>query len=140
MGARLSVFVPDSSDHLFYRFDSGLTTPALFTVSHQAEWEAVWAQVASPYRPPPALPDVNFTAKRVLVAASGAHGTCGFVILIDSVVSYEAAEVAYVTMLEPGNQCGVTLAESEPVDIVRVPFVPSQPFTFQTRTVAPDCF
>ena len=96
---------------------SSLGKPERLLVRDEATFLDVWTRAFGPDAPPPR---VDFTHERVIVAALGERASGGFGIEVKN-AAVEAGElVVDVTSTSPGRDCVVTLALTQPVDMVRV--------------------
>jgi len=136
LGARLAAWQPDSGATLAHGFYNSAVDPERAVVADSLTWAAVWAQVTSPTS---ALPAVDFTTYRVLVAALGERSSGGYDIRIDSIAQFERGNVAYVTTIAPGSTCGTTQALTQPLHILRVPADLAQDLVWDNRAVVRDC-
>jgi hypothetical protein len=130
--------MPDSAATVAHEYYSGLTDAARLVITDAAGWASAWGQLYAPYQPQPALPEVDFAAQSVLVAALGERSTGGYDIRIDSVLRFEGGTIVYVTTAAPGQNCVTTQALSQPAHLVRLAR-PVQPVVFQTRASVREC-
>lgn len=105
----------------YFRYSGGLTNPANFVISQQAEWEAIWRRIVANNGTKPPAPTVDFSREMLLVAAMGTQPTGGYTIHIDRVLENETYLEVLITRTSPGPRCGATAALTNPVDVVRVP-------------------
>lgn len=115
---------------------TGNTSPAgpgEFVYRDAAEWRGVEAGVRDPaYRP-------SMGHEGVLLAAVHAP-TGGYEVRFDSVYVLPAGDVAAVyTVHEPGPECMVTQAVTEPFHLVAVPGLPADPVRFVQRRATYAC-
>jgi len=134
LGARLSVWVPDSAAVLAHEDYSGFSTATRAVVADGQSWAGTWAQLYSGTQPKPPQPDIDFTKDCVIVAALGGRPTGGFGINIDSIVGYNGGTVVYVTTSAPGPNSATTQLFTQPVELVRLTR-PPEPIVFQERAV-----
>src|SRR5262245_43256767 len=96
---------------------SSLVKPERLLVRDQATFTSVWTRAFGPDVP---LPKVDFLHERVIVAALGGRASGGYAIEVKS-AAVEAGElVVEVSSTSPGRDCVVTLATTQPVDMVKV--------------------
>jgi hypothetical protein len=138
LGRRVSAWQPDSVATVARRAYSGFHAPAQSVIADSASWSTAWERLYDGVRPKPPRPTVDFTTEVVVLAALGARPSGGYSIWIDSIVTFEAGAKVYVTALAPGSGCGVTLAFSQPVHLVRA-VRPATPTLFEERSVDGDC-
>lgn len=114
---------------------SSLGKPERILVRDQATFADVWTRAFGPDVPPPR---VDFLHERVIVAALGERTSGGYGIEIKS-AAVEAGElVVEVTSTSPGRDCVVTLALTQPVDMVRLR-VRSGSARFREQSLVRDC-
>jgi hypothetical protein len=120
------------------RFNSGMTTQQRLVIRDGATWAKVWAQIAAPHQPPPAVPAVDFAKDVVIVAAMGTKDSGGYSITINDVGLVPGGARISVTEESAGANCGVTMALTSPVAVVLVPRFDGGA-TFQEHTSKRDC-
>ena len=103
-GDRLGVWVPDRGATLVSVSRSGLVVPTYTVVSDQESWRALWSLVWRDSVPPPSLPAIDFVLAAVVVASPGQGGGEGTV-SIDSIVTYVAGAIGYVSEVRAGPTC-----------------------------------
>lgn len=120
------------------RFNSGMAKRARLVIRDGAAWADVWSRIASPFRPAPPVPAVDFDRNVVIVASMGAKGSSGYAITVDEVQIAGGEARVSVTEESPASGC-ITLAEiTDPVAVVAGPRFPGQP-TFVERTSRREC-
>lgn len=101
--------------------NTGVTDRRRVVIRDAETWEAVWAEIVSPYAPTPALPAVDFGEYMIVFVAMGSRGSGGHTIAIDAVIDDSAALVARVTEVSPGPACMTTAMLTAPVAATLVP-------------------
>lgn len=139
-GAPIDVtrITPEAPSAVYY---SGLREAQRTAVYDQATFAQVWEHAFKNREPLPPLPDVDFASEFVIVAALGERATGGFSIAVTRASSEGEAVAAEVVTTTPGKDCVVTMAMSQPLDIVRLPrpAAGSVPVRFVEKVVAEDC-
>ena len=102
-------------------FYSGVGQASRQVVRTEARWQALWAEVFSPYQPQPPAAAVDFGREIVVFAAMGGRATGGYGITVDSVTASTGTLDVYVTERSPGGSCATTQALTAPVDAVALP-------------------
>lgn len=93
-----------------------------FVIDSDAGWAAYWSALTARHgASAPARPVVDFTTHQVVAVAMGARGTGGYVIEVARVADAPDARYVLVRETSPGDGCMVTMAETAPLHIVRVP-------------------
>jgi len=138
IGARVSVFQPDSAATLIHEHWSGFRTASRLVVTDAISWGAVWRQAYASVSPQPPQRAVNFSTEAVIVASLGERGTGGFDIRVDSVVAHEGGIAVYLTTVAPGASCFTPQSLTQPVHAVRVPWVHGSAY-FEERAVVREC-
>jgi protease stability complex PrcB-like protein len=108
---------PETASFTYY---SGMRQSQRLVVRDQATWQQTWSTIWSNTSAVPALPAVDFDREMVIVAALGERTSGGFSILVDRVTESGNGLTVSVRSVSPGSSCIVTLALTQPVDIVRV--------------------
>lgn len=138
LGARLRALETERPTSIVQTSYSGLSEAARIVVEDAAAWSVLWADLTSGIYPPPELPPVNFQTHRVVAAALGSRPNGGYAIRVDSLVEFEQGSLVFVTSQSPGNRCMVTLAITNPVDVVLVP-ISREPLTFHDQSIVQHC-
>jgi protease stability complex PrcB-like protein len=97
-------------------------------------WTAFWSELGVGERPA-----VDFTRDAVIAVAAGQRRSGGYEIAV-SQVSDSAGELT-IEVLEtsPGPECSVAAALSQPVDVVVVPAVKTQRWSFVEQQLVRSC-
>ena len=105
-----------------FRWNSGIEARERIVIRDASAWTALWERMnaATGVQPPGVPPAVDFERNMVIVATMGLRYTGGFQIIIESV--HRVGVDLYVVVNERGHaRCGVTQAETQPLDGVLVP-------------------
>jgi hypothetical protein len=115
---------------------SGLREARREVVRDEAAWVRLWAQIYANVAPPPPLPPVDFSRDMLIAVATGTRPTGGFDIRIRSVaLRGDSLEVAvHETCPAPGDR--VTLAQTQPVEVVRLARLLQAPAFRETRAAS----
>jgi len=114
---------------------SSLGKPERLLVRDEATFADVWTRAFGPDVP---LPRVDFEHERVIVAALGARASGGYGIEVKSAVVEGGELVVEVTSTSPGRDCVVTLATTQPVDMVKVR-LRAGAARFREQSLVKDC-
>ena len=116
--------------------ESGVHSPLRAVVMDSSQLQQLWAQVTARYgERRPKVPEVNFRAEMVIVAAMGlSPGE----IIVDSVVPNGGSLVVFERLVVPGPTCGIPSENTWPVSIVRVA-ADSRPPVFRDTLVTVSC-
>ena len=96
---------------------SGLGEPTRLVISDAAMFTRVWEQAFASVP----VPSVDFGRERVIVAALGQRASGGYAIEIQG-ANVEGDEMVFdVVSTTPGDYCAVSMALTQPVDMVKVP-------------------
>lgn len=104
-------------DTLFTQYYSDLTEPTRRLIDRESELAAFWGRIEDDV----ASPTVNFDQNVVVAAAMGERPTGGYTIGIEAVARNGDTLYARIRESSPGENCGTTLAFTQPVQAVRVP-------------------
>ena len=91
--------------------------------------------------PAPAVPAVDFATEFVVVAALGEHPTGGYMIEVAGALADAGGVLVGIRATAPGKGCPVTLAFTQPLDIVKIkrPSAGAVPVRFEEKLVSTDC-
>ena len=132
MGCSSSPSAPDNGDEALavdrlrgepvsFVYSSGLTQSQQMIIRDVEQWRQTWEAIWRHSSPRPALPDIDFSRDMLIVAALGERPTGGYSIFIDAASAGADRLAIRLRSVSPGNGCAVTLAQTQPVDIARVP-------------------
>ena len=121
-----------------FSYSSGYHDSARVVVRDAVEWRAAWTRIHGNQGEPQPLPAVDFSAELLIVAAMGTRSSGGYSILVDSAYRRDDGAEVVVRRLSPGQNCGVTAALTQPVDIARISAVPGT-VTFRERVEIQGC-
>ena len=112
---------------------SGLAAARREVVRDAASWERLWAEIHKDRSPAPAPPAVDFARDMLVVAALGTRPSGGFAVAVTSVVA--RGDRLDVTVLEscPARDAMVTMAVTQPLQVVRVARAAGTPSFHETR-------
>jgi hypothetical protein len=122
----------------FGRTYTGLRDAARLVLRDEASFAAVWgAAYQNPGGTPP-LPHVDFERDIVIAVALGEQGSGGYTIEVSRVTRRGGLLVVDVESALPGSACAVSLALTQPIDIVKVPAVGGL-VSFEDHAHRDDC-
>jgi len=107
-------------------------------VSDAQQWAQAWSAIWRNHSPEPALPQIDFTQERVVVAALGQRNSGGYGILVESAAQHPDYVEVVVQKVSPGARCGTTAALTQPVDVARIP-AGTLPVRFRERGTVQEC-
>ena len=100
---------------------SGFDRPARTVIRDQASWQVAWATLYIGMSPIVAPPKIDFSRSTIILVALGTQPSGGYDITVSRVARDAGILYVQVTSTSPGDKCGVTLALTQPVDVVVVP-------------------
>ena len=120
---------------------SGLKDPLRQAIFDAATFAGVWSQAFAGRSPAPAVPAVDFATEFVVVAALGEHPTGGYMIEVAGALADAGGVLVGIRATAPGKGCPVTLAFTQPLDIVKIkrPSAGAVPVRFEEKLVSTDC-
>jgi PrcB C-terminal len=104
---------------------TGISESRRLVIRDANTWSQFWSELGVGERPA-----VDFTQDLVIVAASGQQATGGFEIAVQRVHQSNGALTIEVEQTTPGPNCITATALSQPVDVVTVPIVGVQSWSF----------
>lgn len=99
---------------------SGLSDPLRLAVFDAPAFAEVWGRAFANHDPKPPVPEVDFTTDFVVVVALGERSSGGYAIEVAGARAEGSGVVIGVLATSPGKGCPVTLAMTQPLDIVKV--------------------
>lgn len=117
---------------------SGITDSASIVLRDSASWRQVWQRINRPFIPQPPLPSVDFGHDMVVVAALGNRPSAGYDVVIERADVDESGVEVAVRRTMPAAGCPVAAAETQPVDLARIPAT-DRPVRFRERSVTMPC-
>jgi len=120
---------------------SGLTDPARLAVFDEAAFAETWARAFASREPAALPPAVDFASEFVVFVALGEKPSGGYAIEVSGALEEDGAVVVGVIATSPGKNCPVTLAMTQPLDVVRVkrPGTGKPAVSFAEKSVTTDC-
>jgi hypothetical protein len=116
---------------------SGLDEALSEVVQDQGRWAALWERIHRRIEPPPPLPPVDFSRHMLIAVATGTRRSGGFRVAVRGVAIHEDRLVVEVLETCPAEGSMVTMALTQPVEVVRLEKLPQTPdFRF---VKAPSC-
>lgn len=118
-------------------FHSGISEKRREVVRDQAGWTRLWAEIHAGRTSAEAAPTVDFSRHMLIVVALGTRPTGGFAVKVRGVETRgDRLEVAVLESCPPPGAM-VIAALTQPVEVVRVPWLDQQP-TFKEQR-EPSC-
>ena len=102
-------------------YSSGLTEPQQVVIRDVEQWRQTWNAIWQHSSPRPAVPEIDFSRDMLIVVALGERPTGGYSIFIDAASAGADRLAISIRSVSPGDGCAVTLAQTQPVDVARVP-------------------
>jgi hypothetical protein len=118
--------------------NSGLEQPANIVVTSRPEWVTMWQAIWNRQDPPPPLPEVDFGANVVVVAAMGTRPNSGYAVVVDSVYRFATHVEVVVRKVSPGASCITAQMMTAPLDAARIPR-PDREVRFRDKAVVVEC-
>jgi hypothetical protein len=118
--ASLAPSRPLSITSIYQDLNSGLDSSTRRVIREAGELQTLWPEVVKYYGTKPPIPLVDFSQEIVVVAAAGTKSTGGYSITIESAIETSGTLTIHIASGSPGR-CGVTLALTRPIHIVRIP-------------------
>jgi hypothetical protein len=119
-------------------YNSGIGDSARVVVTSAGQWAQTWSAIWRNHSPQPALPQIDFAAEMVVVAAMGTRNSGGYAIYVDSAYQHSDRIEVVIRTVSPGTRCGTTAALTEPVDVARIP-ASSLPVRFREHGTVHEC-
>ncbi|MCC6348335.1 MAG: protease complex subunit PrcB family protein [Candidatus Eisenbacteria bacterium] len=122
-------------------YHSALHEPLRTACFDEAGFAELWNRAFADRGTVPAPPAVDFAREFVVVAALGERSSGGYAIEISGALLENGAVVVGVLSTSPGKNCPVTLALTQPLDIVRLarPNDGPLPVRFEEKSVITSC-
>jgi hypothetical protein len=117
---------------------SGLRESARLVVRDPDRFTQLWNEAWAGVQPPPPLPAVDFEREMVIVAVMGEQASGGFTIEVTGALDAGGEVKVGVRRSRPAPGCPVTLALTQPLDVVKLPRRAS-PVTFDEAEQVVDC-
>lgn len=131
----LTRITPNAPSIAYY---SGLAEPERLVIGDPSTFALVWNRAFGGGAGSPPPPDVDFQRERVIVAALGQKASGGYGIEVRSADLQGGAIVVEVVSTAPGENCAVTAALTQPVDVVKIP-VRTADIRFVEQSAIQDC-
>lgn len=109
---------------------SGIAERRREVIHDEETWGRLWAEIHAGAVPAPPRPAVDFARDMLILVASGTRSSGGYSIKVRSVATRGGRLEVSVLETCPARGAMVTLALTQPVEVVRVPKLPLAP-TFQ---------
>jgi hypothetical protein len=118
---------------ILHETSSGLQERRREVVRDEASWARLWERIHEGVTPRPALPPVDFSSHMLIAVGMGTRPSGGFDIKIRSVATREERleVVVFESCPAPGDR--VSLALTQPVEVVRLDRLTQAPTFRETR-------
>ena len=122
-----------------FAFYSGLREPGRVVIRDQETWRSTWSKIYERGSEKPALPNIDFNNEVVIVAALGERRCSGYGVVFTGATQNNRGGIdVVVRSSEPGDNCGVLGALTQPVDVARIP-KPTGQVRFVEQKAVTDC-
>ncbi len=120
---------------------SRLAEPLRTAVFDATTFAELWNRAFGGRDPAPPPPAVDFSTHFVVFAALGERSSGGYAIEVTGAVHDAGGVLVGVLSTAPGKDCAVTLAMTQPLDVVRIrrPATGALPVRFEERLVTKNC-
>jgi hypothetical protein len=113
---------------------TGIAESRRLVIRDANAWSQFWSELGVGERPA-----VDFTQNLVVAVASGQHATGGFEVAVQRVSQSNGVLAIEVEETTPGPNCITATALSQPVDVVTVPIVAVQSWSFTEHKKVRGC-
>lgn len=100
---------------------SAIQDKRLMVIRDHDSFANLWQEHTANVSPRPAQPDVAFGERMVLAVFAGSKPSGGYRYEITEVTEADAQISVMVLLTKPGNNCGVTMALTQPYHMVSIP-------------------
>lgn len=122
-----------------FAYASGYDTAETVVIRTGAAWRAAWTRIHGGMMPLPVMPAIDFSRNVVVLVAVGTQSSGGHGVAITRADLDAGTVTVHAVHTLPGPGCGVTMALTQPVDVVRLATT-AQTITFKvTARTAPPC-
>jgi predicted small lipoprotein YifL len=97
---------------------SGFADRERMAITDQETWEQVWSEFHRSVEPAPAVPEIDFSERMVLLATMGTRSSGGYGISIEGVFTVDGQILIEVLESSPGPTCVTTGAITHPATAV----------------------
>jgi len=104
--------------------------------SFQKFWRDLFV---SEHNPDPDVPEINFSEYTVIASLMGNQRSGGFSLTITEIAVSEDVTGVRIKEIEPGANCGVTAAITQPFHVVKIPKSADGDIRFLTQREVRDC-
>lgn len=103
-----------------FAYASGFDAARTEAIRTKAEWQAAWSQLHGGMTPLPPAPVIDFSKEMLVLVAVGEQPSGGFGVTIREATRAGSVVTIHAIHTKPGMGCAVTMALTQPVDIVRL--------------------
>lgn len=94
--------------------------PQISVLRNEVQWTTFWDLLHMGYTGKPPLPSVNFSESVVIAVVDTSRPSGGYSVAITKVEATKSGITVHASAVGPGQDCGVTLALTQPFHIVTV--------------------
>lgn len=106
----------------------------------EESFQKFWTDLfASEHKPDPDIPEIDFSEYTVIASLMGNQRSGGFLITIEEIAESEGITGVLIIEIEPGANCFVTGAITQPFHIVKIPKSADGDVRFVTERETHDC-
>lgn len=120
-------------------FYCGLTARVNYIIEDNDTWNTLWTDMHNISTSTPELPYVDFTEEVVIAVFLGDFPTGGYIAEITGIMSDKGHISITVREHHPGENCGVTMAVTQPYHIVKAILGTTQSVEFYYNIVIDEC-
>lgn len=117
----------------------GIKARVNYVIDDLETWETLWTDIHNTSTGTPELPYVNFTSEVIIAAFLGEFATGGFVANITRIAVSGNGITVYIREQHPGDNCGLTMALTQPYNIVKASVESVQSVEFVYNLVIHNC-
>ena len=121
-----------------FELHSGFTAPTNIVARTEGELEVLWDTIYAGQSPRPSPPAIDFNQHIVVARAMGVRPTGGFTVTLTGLLRQSGEYVVQVRETAPGPDCGVTLAQTSPIDVATIARH-DDPIKFAVSTATRNC-
>jgi hypothetical protein len=126
---------PSAPQPVYY---SRLSDPTRLVIRDARTFAEFWARAFENPAGAPEVPQVNFADEVVIAAALGVRASGGFEIRVGEVIESRGEVAVEIISSSPGRGCVVSMALTQPLDIVKVS-TRAAAYRFIERSVVHNC-
>ncbi len=117
---------------------SGYPEATTRVVRDRDAWQSAWNEIHRNLMPVPPLPDVDFSAEMIVLAAMGTRPSSGYDIVLTGASETNAVVTVEAEARSPGPKCVTLTVLTSPLDVARIPKRPAS-VVFHTTSITVLC-